>query len=66
MPFMRKIRWDIKDGAEADFRANQEALCAHLDNEKGKAPLRARSCSTPRPIETHWPNRTGSRRQGIR
>lgn len=76
MPFMLKIRWDIKDGQEADFRTNQEALCkvmlehpgvityhveytapgvsewtevyatdpafkAHLDNEKGKAPLGA-------------------------
>lgn len=76
MAFMLKIRWDIKDGQEADFRANQEKLCAamldhpgvisyhaeypspgvseftevyatdaafkaHLDNEKGKAPLGA-------------------------
>ena len=76
MAFMLKIRWDIKDGLEADFKANQETLCkvmlehpgvisyhadypspgvsewteiyatdaafkAHLDNEKGKAPLGA-------------------------
>jgi len=76
MPFMLKIRWDIKEGSEADFRANQEQLCevmlehpgvityhveypsprvsewtevyatdaafkAHLDNERGKAPLGA-------------------------
>jgi quinol monooxygenase YgiN len=76
MAIMLKIRWDIKDGQEADFRANQEELCtvmlehpgvityhaeypspgvsewteiyandaafkAHLDNEKGKAPLGA-------------------------
>ena len=27
MPFMLKIRWDIKAGSEADFRANQEQLC---------------------------------------
>jgi quinol monooxygenase YgiN len=27
MPFMLKIQWDIKSGSEADFRANQEALC---------------------------------------
>lgn len=27
MPFMLKIRWDIKTGQEAEFRANQEALC---------------------------------------
>ncbi len=76
MPFMLKIRWDIKEGQEADFKANQEKLCevmlehpgviayhaeypspgvsewteiyatdaafkAHLDNEKGQAPLGA-------------------------
>jgi quinol monooxygenase YgiN len=76
MPFMLKIRWDIKDGSEADFKENQVLLCAvmlehpgvisyhaeypdarlsewteiyatdaafkaHLDNEKGKAPLAA-------------------------
>ena len=76
MAFMLKIRWDIKAGLEADFRANQETLAkvmlehpgvisyhveypspgvsewteiyatdaafkAHLDNEKGKAPLGA-------------------------
>jgi len=27
MPFILKIRWDIKAGHELDFRANQEALC---------------------------------------
>jgi hypothetical protein len=27
MPFMLKIQWDLKDGREADFRANQEKLC---------------------------------------
>lgn len=27
MPFMLKIQWDIKAGREADFRANQAALC---------------------------------------
>ncbi len=76
MAFMLKIRWDIKDGQEADFKANQTKLCevmlehpgvisyhaeypgpgvsewteiyatdaafkAHLDNDKGKAPLGA-------------------------
>ena len=76
MAIMLKIRWDMKDGAEPDFKANQEKLCAvmlehpgvityhaeypapgvsewteiyandaafkaHLDNEKGKAPLGA-------------------------
>ena len=76
MPFMLKITWNIKEGSEAEFRANQEQLCevmlehpgvityhveypsprvsewtevyatdaafkAHLDNERGKAPLGA-------------------------
>ena len=27
MSFMLKIQWDIKAGREADFRADQEALC---------------------------------------
>ncbi len=27
MPFMLKIRSDIKEGQEADFKANQEKLC---------------------------------------
>lgn len=27
MSFMLKIQWDIKAGAEADFKRNQEALC---------------------------------------
>ncbi|MDH3228320.1 MAG: hypothetical protein OEN55_00855 [Alphaproteobacteria bacterium] len=27
MPFMLKIQWDLKDGREADFKANQEKLC---------------------------------------
>ena len=27
MPFMLKIRWDVKAGREADFRDNQAALC---------------------------------------
>ena len=27
MPFMLKIQWDIKNGCEADFKANQIELC---------------------------------------
>jgi hypothetical protein len=83
MAFMLKIRWDIKDGQEAVFTANQQKLCevmlehpgvisyhaeypapgvsewteiyatdgafqAHLDNDKGKAPLGAivEACDT--------------------
>ena len=35
MPFMLKIRWDIKDGSEAEFRANQEQLCAVMLEHPG-------------------------------
>ncbi len=35
MPFMLKIKWDIKDGREADFRANQEALCQVMLDHPG-------------------------------
>lgn len=35
MPFMLKIRWDIKDGQEADFRSNQETLCAVMHDHPG-------------------------------
>ena len=35
MPFMLKIQWDIKDGSEADFRTNQETLCAVMLEHPG-------------------------------
>jgi hypothetical protein len=35
MPFMLKIQWDIKAGREADFRANQEALCKVMLDHPG-------------------------------
>ena len=35
MPFMLKIRWEIKEGAEADFRSNQEKLCAVMPEHPG-------------------------------
>ncbi len=35
MPIMLKIQWDIKDGREADFRANQEKLCAVMPEHPG-------------------------------
>lgn len=35
MPFMLKIQWDIKGGREADFRANQEKLCAVMLEHPG-------------------------------
>ena len=35
MSFMLKIRWDIKGGREADFRANQEKLCTVMTEHPG-------------------------------
>ncbi|MBC8269257.1 MAG: hypothetical protein H8E36_10950 [Rhodospirillaceae bacterium] len=35
MSFMLKIQWDIKDGREADFRTNQEKLCAVMTEHPG-------------------------------
>ncbi len=35
MPFMLKIQWDLKDGREADFRDNQEKLCAVMYEHPG-------------------------------
>jgi hypothetical protein len=38
MPFMLKIQWDIKAGREADFRANQAALCKVMFEHPGIIP----------------------------
>lgn len=35
MPFMLKIQWDLKEGREADFKANQEKLCAVMHEHPG-------------------------------
>jgi hypothetical protein len=35
MPFMLKIQWDLKQGREAEFKANQEALCAVMLEHPG-------------------------------
>jgi hypothetical protein len=35
MPFMLKIQWDLKNGREADFHANQEKLCAVMHDHPG-------------------------------
>ena len=35
MSIMLKIQWDLKEGREADFRANQEALCAVMYDHPG-------------------------------
>ena len=35
MPFMLKIRWEIKEGAEDEFKSNQEKLCAVMYEHPG-------------------------------
>ncbi len=35
MPFMLKIQWDLKQGREAEFKANQEALCKVMHEHPG-------------------------------
>jgi len=35
MPFMLKIQWDIKDGSNAVFKANQEKLCKVMHDHPG-------------------------------
>jgi hypothetical protein len=35
VPFMLKIQWDIKNGSEAAFRANQEKLCKVMHDHPG-------------------------------
>lgn len=35
MPFMLKIQWDLKQGREAEFKANQETLCAVMHEHPG-------------------------------
>ncbi len=35
MAFLLKIKWDLKDGRVADFKANQEKLCAVMQEHPG-------------------------------
>jgi len=35
MPFLLKIQWDLKEGREADFKANQEKLCDVMYDHPG-------------------------------
>lgn len=51
MPFMLKIRWDIKEGQEADFRANQEKLCDVMLDHPGVISYHA---EYPQPGVSEW------------
>ena len=33
--FMLKLKWDIREGAEPEFRTNQEKLCAAMQEHPG-------------------------------
>ena len=35
MAFMLKIKWEIKEGSEAEFKSNQEKLCAVMQEHPG-------------------------------
>jgi quinol monooxygenase YgiN len=51
MSIMLKIRWDIKSGQEADFKANQEALCAVMLEHPGVIAYHA---EYPGPGVSEW------------
>jgi quinol monooxygenase YgiN len=51
MAIMLKIRWDIKAGQEADFKANQEALCAVMLEHPGVMTYHA---EYPSPGVSEW------------
>ena len=51
MAFMLKIRWDIKDGQEAGFKANQEELCAVMLEHPGVIAYHA---GYPSPGVSEW------------
>ena len=51
MPFMLKLRWDIKEGQEADFKANQEKLCEVMLEHPGVISYHA---EYPSPGVSEW------------
>lgn len=51
MPLMLKIRWDIKDGLEDEFRANQETLCEVMLEHPGVITYHA---EYPAPGVSEW------------
>ena len=51
MAIMLKIRWDIKSGQEADFKANQQTLCAVMLEHPGVIAYHA---EYPSPGVSEW------------
>ena len=75
MPFMLKLQWDIKEGREADFRANQEALCKvmlehpgvicyHADYPSQRVSQWTEIYATDETFEAHLANEKGTRPLG--
>lgn len=75
MPFMLKLQWDIKDGCEGDFRANQEALCKvmldhpgvicyHADYPSQRVSQWTEIDATDETFEAHLANEKGKRPLG--
>ena len=51
MAIMLKIRWDMKDGVEADFKKNQEKLCKVMLEHPGVIAYHA---EYPSPGVSEW------------
>ncbi len=51
MAFMLKIKWEIKDGSEAEFKSNQEKLCAVMLEHPGVICYHA---EYPSPRVSEW------------
>ena len=51
MAFMLKIKWKIRDGAEAEFKANQEKLCTVMLEHPGVICYHA---DYPAPNVSEW------------
>ena len=51
MPFMLKLRWEIKEGAEEEFKSNQEKLCEVMLEHPGVISYHA---EYPSPRISEW------------
>jgi len=51
MPFMLKLRWEIKEGTEVEFKSNQEKLCSVMLEHPGAICYHA---EYPSPRVSEW------------
>jgi hypothetical protein len=77
MPFLLKIQWDLKEGREADFRTNQEALCKvmsddhpgvicyHVDYPSGNVSEWTEIYATNEAFKAHLANEKGKAPLGV-